>query len=101
MPVDSVCRNLLRNLIEYHKQEFLQQGGIREEMTRGRMAYRNSHANAPRQPIPSGTMLSKREQELNERETRIIKKEQELNRKEEELKIREKEIIRLMKIGKL
>ena len=96
-----ICQEdlMLRNLIEYHKQEFLQQGGIREEMTRGRMAYRNSHANTPKQPIPSNTMLSRREQELNEREARILKKEQELNRKEEELKIREEEIIRLMKIG--
>lgn len=87
---------MLRNLIEYHKQEFLQNGGIREEMTRGRTAYRNSHQGQWRQPVASNTMLSKKEQELNEREQRIDLREQELNRKEQELRIREEEIARLM-----
>ncbi len=31
---------MLYNLLETLKQEFLEQGGIREEMTRGRLAYR-------------------------------------------------------------
>lgn len=96
-----ICQEdlMLRNLIEYHKQEFLQQGGIREEMTRGRMAYRNSHPNEKRQPIPTNTMLTQKEQALKEREVRITKKEQELKLKEEELRIREEELARLMKLG--
>ena len=34
---------MLTNLIERLKEQFVQQGGIREEMTRARLAYRNSH----------------------------------------------------------
>ncbi len=90
---------LLRNLIEYHKQEFLEHGGIREEMTRGRMAYRNSHTGQPRPPVASNTALSKREQELNDREACIAQKEQELQRREKELEVREKEVARLMRLG--
>jgi len=90
---------MLRNLIEFHKQEFLQQGGIREEMTRGRLAYRNSHPSQPKSPVASNTLLSRREQELNEREARIAQKEQELERREAELLAREKELARLIKMG--
>lgn len=90
---------MLRNLIEFHKQEFLQQGGIREEMTRGRLAYRNSHTSQPSTLVASNTLLSRREQELNEREARITKREQELERRETELLAREKELARLIKLG--
>ena len=90
---------MLRNLIEFHKQEFLQQGGIREEMTRGRLAYRNSHPSQSKSPVASSTMLSRREQELNEREARIAKREQELEQREAELLAREKELARLIKMG--
>lgn len=34
---------MLTRLIERLKEQFVQQGGIREEMTRARLAYRNSH----------------------------------------------------------
>lgn len=34
---------MLTKLIERLKEQFVQQGGIREEMTRARIAYRNSH----------------------------------------------------------
>ena len=97
-----ICQEdlMLRNLIEYHKQEFLQNGGIREEMTRGRIAYRNSHPEENRKPVSSNTRLSIKEQELNEREKRITQKELELARKEEELRIREKEIARLIRMGR-
>ena len=96
-----ICQEdlMLRNLIEYHKQEFLQNGGIREEMTRGRIAYRSSHPEDNRKPVSSNTRLSIKEQELNEREKRITQKELELARKEEELRIREKEIARLIRMG--
>lgn len=90
---------LLRNLIEFHKQEFLQQGGIREEMTRGRLAYRNSHTSQSHSPVVSNTSLSRREQALNEREARIAKKEQDLERREAELLAREKELARLIRMG--
>ena len=90
---------MLRNLIEFHKQEFLQRGGIREEMTRGRLAYRNSHSSQPQSPVVSSTMLSRREQELDEREARLAQKEQELERREAELLAREKELARLIKMG--
>ena len=33
----------LRKLIERAKSDFLETGGIREQMTRGRIAYRNGH----------------------------------------------------------
>lgn len=33
----------LRKLIDRAKSDFLQSGGIREQMTRGRIAYRNTH----------------------------------------------------------
>lgn len=96
-----ICQKnlMLRNLIEYHKQEFLQNGGIREEMTRGRIAYRSSHPEDNRKPVSSNTRLSIKEQELNEREKRITQKELELARKEEELRIREKEIARLIRMA--
>lgn len=87
---------MLRNLIEYHKQEFLQNGGIREEMTRGRMAYRREHPQATNQPIATGNNLAKKEQELNKREKLIAKKEQELLKREQELIIREDEIKRII-----
>lgn len=90
---------MLRNLIEFHKQEFLQQGGIREEMTRGRLAYRNSHTSQSHSPVVSNTSLSRREQALNEREARIAKKEQDLERREAELLAREKELARLIRMG--
>ena len=88
---------MLRNLIEFHKQEFLQQGGIREEMTRGRLAYRNTHPQP--QPIVTHTALSRKEQELAQREARIAQKEQQLAQKEQELTIREQEIARLIRLG--
>ena len=95
---------MLRNLIEYHKQEFLEQGGIREEMTRGRLAYRRD--NPQRQPVASGTMLSHRENELNTREAAISQKEKELaireasvTRREQAITIREQELARLLQLA--
>ena len=66
---------LLRNLIEYHKQEFLEHGGIKEEMARGRRAYRQQHP----QTTDVQTSQWERAQQLNQWEERLKKKEQELN----------------------
>lgn len=85
---------MLRNLIEFHKQEFLKYGGIREEMTRGRIAYRNGQ-NA--QSVTNNS--SEKEQELNKREILIAQREQMLDRKEAELRIKEEEIARLLRLG--
>ena len=97
---------MLRNLIEFHKQEFLQQGGIREEMTRGRLAYRREHPQ--QQAIASKTMLSRQEQELAARETALIEKEQLLavreaaiTRREQDLAAREHELERIFKLAGL
>jgi four helix bundle suffix protein len=43
---------LLLRLIEYHKRDFLQNGGIREEMTRARRAVRNNQNNQINQSNP-------------------------------------------------
>lgn len=101
MAITIICQVdvMLRNLIEFHKQEFLQQGGIREEMTRGRLAYRNSHPSQSNSPVASNTLLSRKEQELNEREAQITKREQEVERREAELLAREKELARLIRMG--
>ena len=101
MAITIICQVdvMLRNLIEFHKQEFLQQGGIREEMTRGRLAYRNSHPSPPQAPVAGSTQLGRREQELNEREARIAQKEQELGKREAELLARENELARLIRMG--
>lgn len=95
---------MLRNLIEYHKQEFLEQGGIREEMARGRIAYRQQHQQ--RQSVATGTMLTRREQELDVREAAVSQKEQTLiareaavARREQELVIREQEMARILKLA--
>ena len=88
---------MLRNLIEYHKQAFLQQGGIREEMTRGRIAYRNQHPG--QQPVATATILSRREQELLAREQALNRREQELALREQELSHREQEIVRLLRLA--
>ncbi len=66
---------LLRNLIEYHKQEFLEHGGIKEEMARGRRAYRLQHP----QTTDIQTSQWERAQQLNQWEERLKKKQQELN----------------------
>ena len=86
------------DLIEFHKQEFLMQGGIREEMTRGRLAYRQNNP-PPRPSVPTNTSLSQRAQQLDAREARIAQKEQELTAKEQELIIREQEIARLLRLA--
>ena len=39
------CDKMLRGLIEHLKKEFLEKGGIKEEMARGRLFHRNSHNN--------------------------------------------------------
>lgn len=39
--------HMLFNLIERAKKDFLEQGGIREEMSRARREYRDSHRNNP------------------------------------------------------
>lgn len=97
---------MLRNLIEYHKQEFLEQGGIREEMTRGRLAYRREHPQ--QQPVATGTMVSHREQELDAREAAIAQKEQvlakreaALTQREQAIAIREQELARLLNLAGL
>ena len=93
---------MLRNLIEYHKQEFLQQGGIREEMTRGRLAYRREHPQ--QQPVATATALSRRESEVAAREADIASREKALTareaalaRRESELTAREQELARILR----
>lgn len=81
---------MLRNLIEYHKQEFLQQGGIREEMTRGRLAYRREHPQ--QQPAPTATALSRRERDVAAREADLASREQALKAREASLASREREL---------
>ena len=95
---------MLRNLIEYHKQEFLEQGGIREEMKRGRLAYRRE--NPQQQHVASGTMLSRRENELKAREAAVSQKEKELavreaavTQREQAIAIREQELARLLQLA--
>ena len=88
---------MLRNLIEYHKQAFLEQGGIREEMTRGRLAYRDQHPG--QRPVATATMLSRREQELSIREQELTRREQDLARRELELTARENELARLLRLA--
>lgn len=88
---------MLRNLIEYHKQAFLEQGGIREEMTRGRLAYRDQHPG--QRPVATATMLSRREQELLTREQELTRREQDLARREMELTARENELARLLRLA--
>lgn len=79
---------MLMKLIEFHKQEFLKQGGIREEMARARKAYRQGQG--------SSSAISNKQRELDERERRIALKEQELAKREQELSIREDEIKRII-----
>ena len=88
---------MLRNLIEYHKQAFLEQGGIREEMTCGRLAYRGQHPG--QKPVATTTMLSRREQELTAREQDLARREQDLDRREQELAAREGELARLLRLA--
>lgn len=47
-----ICQEdqMLRNYIEKLKQRFLETGGIKEEMTRGRLAYRQSHPQSYQHP---------------------------------------------------
>ena len=97
---------MLRNLIEYHKQEFLQQGGIREEMTRGRLAYRREHPQ--QQPVATATALSRRESEVTAREADIASREKALTtreaalaRRETELTAREQELARILRLAGL
>lgn len=93
-----ICQTdvMLRNLIEYHKQAFLEQGGIREEMTRGRLAYRREH---PQQPAATTTALSRREAALTAREQQLAAREAALTAREQELTIREQELARLLHLA--
>lgn len=79
---------MLYNLLETLKQEFLEQGGIREEMTRGRMYYR---AQQP-QDNPSVSLLSRQYDEIEHREKAVLLKEKHLKEREENLKKREDEL---------
>ena len=88
---------MLRNLIEYHKQAFLEQGGIREEMTRGRLAYRREHPQE--QPAATTTALSRREAALIAREQQLAAREAALTAREQELTIREQELARLLHLA--
>ena len=88
---------MLRNLIEYHKQAFLEQGGIREEMTRGRLAYRREH---PQQPAAATTtILSRREAALAAREKELDAREAALTAREQQLTAREQELSRLLRLA--
>ena len=94
-----ICQTdvMLRNLIEYHKQAFLEQGGIREEMTRGRLAYRREHPQ--QQPAATTTALSRREAALTARELQLAAREAALTAREQELTIREQELARLLHLA--
>lgn len=49
------CNVLLRRLIERQKEQFLRQGGIREEMSRARREYRSQQSMPPPPPPTSQT----------------------------------------------
>lgn len=87
---------MLYNLIERLKQEFLEQGGIREEMTRGRLTYR-SQQGQPSRPAIKDAELTKREKAIAARERELAEKEKALSQREKELAIREDEIRRLIR----
>lgn len=79
---------MLRNLIEYHKKEFLKNGGIREEMTRGRRAYRQQHLES----TDKNTALWEREQKLQKREQLLKNQEEQLRRREADIVAREQRL---------
>lgn len=90
---------MLYNLLETLKQEFLEQGGIREEMTRGRLAYRAQQ----QQTFSAGGLHTWQYDELERRERAVLLKEkhlkeweEKLKKKEDELAVREDEIRRLI-----
>ena len=87
---------MLYNLIERLKQDFLEQGGIREEMTRGRLAFR-SQQQQPSQYSAKDAELIKREKAVAAKESELAEKERRLAEREKELSIREDEIRRLLK----
>lgn len=97
-----ICQEdkMLYNLIETLKQEFLEQGGIREEMTRGRLAYRNRQYQETSSTALSSQqedILARREKSVEMKERQLAERETMLKKREEELAIREDEIRRLLK----
>lgn len=95
-----ICQEdqMLRNYIEKLKQRFLETGGIKEEMTRGRMAYRQAHPQSYRHPT-SDDDFARRCDKLVQREQALAQREQQLAAREQALTIREQEIARLLKMA--
>ena len=102
-----ICQEdiMLHNYIERLKLRFLQAGGIKEEMTRGRVAYRqgqsqSSHHNATEEEltrlsnllVQREQALVQREKELEARERALVQREKELEARERALAQREKEL---------
>lgn len=97
MAITLICQEdkMLYNLIERLKQDFLEQGGIREEMTRGRLAFRSQQQH-PSQYSAKDAELIKREKAVAAKESELAEKERRLAEREKELSIREDEIRRLL-----
>ena len=89
---------MLRNYIEKLKQKFLETGGIKEEMTRGRLAYRQQHPQSHLYPA-NDQEYARRCDELLRREQAALLREQQLEAREHQLAIREQEIARLLKMA--
>lgn len=71
------CDKMLTGLLEYQKQQFLKNGGIKEQMTRARLTYREeqgSHTALPTSPTPlcpvCGKPMVKRMQKIARQQSR-------------------------------
>jgi four helix bundle suffix protein len=97
-----ICQEdkMLRNFIERLKQKFLENGGVKEEMTRGRMAYRREHPHSFQYP-GNDEEFAKRCARLVQREQALANKERDIAERERTLAIRETEIARLMKMAEM
>lgn len=95
-----ICQEdqMLRNYIEKLKQKFLETGGIKEEMTRGRLAYRQQHPQSHQYPA-NDHEYARRCDELIRREQAALQREQQLAARERQLAIREQEIARLLRMA--
>ncbi len=99
-----ICQvdSMLYGLIERRKKDFLEKGGIKEEMTRSRRAYRQDHPESTdrstalwerEQKLKAMEQsLAQREQQLAQRERALAQKEQQLAQKEQLLAQREQEL---------
>ncbi|MBM6993013.1 MAG: four helix bundle protein, partial [Prevotella sp.] len=95
-----ICQEdkMLRNYIERLKQRFLETGGIKEEMSRGRMAYRREHPQSYQYP-GNEEEFARRCDRLVQREQALENRERAIAEREKRLVIKEEEIARLMRMA--